>query len=163
MTRNRFMKIKQYLHFSDNEMSPLLEDKNYKLSKILPVDKHLQKKFQNYYTPERDVSIDESMMKFKGRLGWKQYCPLKVNKYGVKYFLLCESKSGYVYRFIVYVGKYTLYLPKYENNNIIDRYVLTLMDPLLGKGYFLTCDNFYTNYHLSKKWLGRTQIFMEQF
>lgn len=33
---------------------------------------------------------------YKGRLGWIQYVPLKRARFGIKSFMLCESKSGYI-------------------------------------------------------------------
>jgi hypothetical protein len=48
------------------------------------------------------LSIDESMIPFKGRHKYKQYLPLKANKLGFKVFLLCESITGYVCDFLMY-------------------------------------------------------------
>lgn len=60
----------------------------------------------------------------------------------MKYFLLCESKTGYVYRMISYVGKGTQFAPEYDDYPVSLRVVLSLMKPLLGKGYCLTVDNY---------------------
>ena len=45
------------------------------------------------------------MVGFKGRLGFKQYLPLKPTKWGIKLWVLCEAKSGYTLNFSVYCGK----------------------------------------------------------
>ena len=37
------------------------------------------------YSPHREFSIDEAMVKFRGRLGFRQYMPAKPTKYGIKY------------------------------------------------------------------------------
>ena len=39
--------------------------------------------------------------------------PLK-RRFGVKYFVLCESKTGYVYNMTIYVGKGTQFDPEYD-------------------------------------------------
>ncbi|KAG8237489.1 hypothetical protein J437_LFUL017034 [Ladona fulva] len=41
---------------------------------------------------------------FKGCLGYEQFLPLKSAKLGIKTFELCESKSGYLWNFMVYTG-----------------------------------------------------------
>ena len=51
------------------------------------------------------VSIDESMIKFKGRSSLKQYLPKKPIKRGFKVWTLADSKNGYVYDFEIYKGK----------------------------------------------------------
>jgi len=33
------------------------------------------------------------------------YIPIKRSRFGVKLFELCESSSGYIFRFRIYVGK----------------------------------------------------------
>ncbi|XP_044265956.1 piggyBac transposable element-derived protein 4-like [Tribolium madens] len=61
----------------------------------------LNGKFSQFYIPERDVTIDENLMLYKGRLGWKQYIPLKRARLGIKFYLLCESSSGYLFSCII--------------------------------------------------------------
>ena len=102
------------------------------------------------YTMERDVTIDESLMLYKGKLGWIQYIPLKQARFGIKFYLLFESKSGYVYDMIIYTGKETKINKRYENLPISFQIVMTLLKPLLGKGYCLTNDNFYTSPQLAE-------------
>ena len=53
----------------------------------------------------KNISVDESMIPFKGRLQFKQRMPLKPVKYGIKLFEVCESKTGYCMKFSVYLGK----------------------------------------------------------
>ena len=91
---------------------------------------------------ERDVTIDESLMLYKGRLGWIQYIPSKRARFGIKFYLLCESKSDYVYDMIIYTGKGKRMNKKYEHLPIFSLIVMTLLEPLLGKGYCLTTDKF---------------------
>ena len=45
------------------------------------------------------------MLKFKGRLYFKQYLPMKPVKWGIKLFALCDSETGAVLKFFVYTGK----------------------------------------------------------
>ncbi|GFW33581.1 chromatin-remodeling ATPase INO80 [Trichonephila clavipes] len=77
MSYRRFNLIYRFLHFSDNETFVTETHECPKLSKIWPVLKYLTIRFKEVVKPDRDVTIDESLMLFKGRLGWKQYMPLK--------------------------------------------------------------------------------------
>ncbi|KAK3774699.1 hypothetical protein RRG08_051241 [Elysia crispata] len=50
------------------------------------------------YIPHGDMTIEESMVKFKGRLGYRQYMPAKPIKWGIKIWCLAESSTGYMSR-----------------------------------------------------------------
>jgi hypothetical protein len=81
MTRERLEIICKFLHFSDNESVSNFQGPE-KLFKIFPVILHLNNKFQELYLPNKDISIDESLTLWKGRLSFKQYLPLKASKFG---------------------------------------------------------------------------------
>lgn len=149
MTMKRYSKIKQYLHFVNNETHDAQTHPNPKLYKIYDVFMTLCENLVKCYTPRQDVCIDESLMLFKGRLGWVQYIPMKRRRFGVKYFMLCESKTGYVYKMTIYVGKGTQFDPEYDEYPVSSRVVLSLMKSLFGKGYCVTVDNYYTSPQLA--------------
>ena len=75
-----------------------------KLFKLRPLLDHLFEKFQEVYVPACNVSIDESLLLWKGRPSFKQYIPLKRARFGVKSFMLCED-SGYTFSFKIYTGR----------------------------------------------------------
>jgi len=54
---------------------------------------------------QENVSIDEAMIPFKGRLRFKQYMKDKPTKWGIKVFVLADATNGYVSRLLVYTGK----------------------------------------------------------
>ena len=106
ITRTRFLNIKKYLHFADNQsLAPRGTQQYDKLGKIRPVLEMLGKRFQTLYNLNREVAIDEAMIKFKGRSAMKQYLPLKPIKRGLKVWVLADSHNGYVSRVQVYTGK----------------------------------------------------------
>lgn len=53
----------------------------------------------------RELSFDESMVKFKGRIFLRQHLPAKPTRWGIKEFILAEAKTGYALKSIVYTGK----------------------------------------------------------
>jgi hypothetical protein len=101
MTRSRFEKLCQYFHCS-NPAEPI--DADDKLHKVRPLVTVLKENFHRMFVPGRDLSVDEAMIKFDGRLGWKQYMPKKPIKWGIKLWCLCDSKTGYCLAFNVYTG-----------------------------------------------------------
>ena len=90
----------------------------------------------------REVSVDESIISYKGRLSFLQYMPKKPNKWGMKAWVLAESDTGYTWNFILYTGKQE----KRPAGVPLGTHVVTeLLKKLHGKGYHVYFDNFYTS------------------
>ena len=53
----------------------------------------------------KEISVDESMISYKGRLSFLQYMPKKPHKWGIKAWVLSEAKSGYTWNFQLHTGK----------------------------------------------------------
>jgi len=100
MIRDMFELLLKFWHFCNND-EQLEGDRLFKLRNICDL---LISQFQSVYTPEKEVSIDESVVLCHGRLIFRQYFPGKHHKYGVKLYLLCET-SGYVWNMLVYCSK----------------------------------------------------------
>ncbi|CAG9323083.1 unnamed protein product [Blepharisma stoltei] len=98
----RFINIGSIFHLSDPFYSSNSQDK---LEKLNPLMSQIEAKSQQYYLLEQSKSIDESMIAFKGRNSMKQYLPMKPTKWGFNNFVLAGSSNGYIYRFIIYLGK----------------------------------------------------------
>ena len=105
MKRDRFSLLMKFLHLNDNSQyikkGEPGHDPLYKLRPFLtPLIAH----FQSSYTLHREVSVDESMIGFKGRLGFIQYMPKKPTKWGMKAFVLSDAHTGYMYNWHLYTG-----------------------------------------------------------
>ena len=94
MIRNRFCEILQNLHFAYNRK----DNKTDKAFKMRPVIDHLNSKFSEVLSNDSEQSIDEHMVKFKGRSGMKQYIKSKPIKWGFKFWFHCSKKSDYLLR-----------------------------------------------------------------
>ena len=124
MARNRFLQIFNTLHVGDARAPG-------RGNKIQPFIDLLLPRFQQAYTPGREVAIDESMIAFKGRASFKQYVRNKPKPWGIKAYVLADSHSGYLHQLIIYYGKDTemISIPCLP---VLTRVVLTLCQPLYG-------------------------------
>ena len=61
---------------------------------------------QEYYQADVHVSVDERMVKSKGRSGIRQFVANKPTRFGFKVWVLAESGTGYTLDFNVYTGKF---------------------------------------------------------
>ncbi|KAJ8942335.1 hypothetical protein NQ318_005327 [Aromia moschata] len=107
MSRDRYLAILRYLHFHDNEDTS--EIAQHPLVKIKPIIDYLQSKFSVALIPGKNLCIDESLVLWKDRLLFKQYIPLKRNRFGIKLFELVDCETGFILGFIVYTGADTDY------------------------------------------------------
>uniref|UniRef100_A0A8C5PTB7 PiggyBac transposable element-derived protein domain-containing protein n=1 Tax=Leptobrachium leishanense TaxID=445787 RepID=A0A8C5PTB7_9ANUR len=153
MKRERYENLMRFLHFNDNALCPPRNDPMHdRLYTIRPLISLMSAKFTDNYVPDQNISVDESLMKFKGRLLFKQYIPSKRSRYGVKCYKLCESTTGYTWAFRIYEGK-----DSHLNPPGCPDYIGTsgkigwdLVYPLFNKGYHLWVDNYYTSIDLFK-------------
>ena len=101
IARNCFQSILE-LHFNDNSGYQPNDPQRDRLYKIRPVVEDPVNKFKTVYKPEKHVSIEEELLLWKGRLGFKQYVPNKRARFGIKMFSVCEV-SGYLWNSFVYL------------------------------------------------------------
>ena len=88
MARNCFESILESFHFNYNLGYQSNDPQRDSLYKISPVVEDLVNKFKTVYKLEKHVSIDEHLLLWKGRLGFKQYIPNKRARFGIKMFSL---------------------------------------------------------------------------
>ncbi|CAC5370491.1 unnamed protein product [Mytilus coruscus] len=85
---------------------PLPGNENYDpLYKIKPLLTHFNTTFQQEYTPHRNITVDETMIPFKGRVQFKQYMAQKPHKWGVKAWVLADSQHSYIQYVDIYPGR----------------------------------------------------------
>ena len=146
-SRDRFEQILRYLHVSDREAELEKDDPNYdKLQKVRPLIDLLCPKFEELFDLGQNITVDEAMIPYKGRLSFKQYMKAKPHKWGIKVFVLADSITGYIYRFFVYTGKaLETKEEQKELYGLCTQAVLDLVPGLAYKGHVLYCDNYYTS------------------
>lgn len=153
MSRERFEAIVWTIHLSnpdeDEDDDRQKDTDNYdRLFKIKPLYSQIVGACKAFFHPGQNICIDERMVASKAHIGMKQYHKDKPTKWGYKLFVLADSSNGYTWNFFVYQGR--------KNKNSPDvglsySSVMDLMDfTVLGSGYTLFVDNFYTSTTLFK-------------
>ncbi|KAL4152942.1 hypothetical protein QTP88_000775 [Uroleucon formosanum] len=143
MTRNRFELLMRMFHFNDNQ----IPNPNDKLVKIRPFLTLLKNNIQSVYSVGEKMVIDESMIAWRGRLGFRQCIPGKKHKFGVKVLKLC-TENGYTYDFEIYSGREVNTVT--ATSNVGEKIVMKLTNNLLNAGRTLYTDNFYTSCVLAR-------------
>ena len=106
MSRNHFQNILWDLHVSnpDETNPPKGEAGHDPLFLVRPMVDMMQRNFHTKYRPKKELSLDESMCPFKGRVHFKCYNPKRPNRFHIKLFMVSEPSTGYICGFEVYTG-----------------------------------------------------------
>ncbi|XP_040072344.1 piggyBac transposable element-derived protein 4-like [Ixodes scapularis] len=142
MSMRRFGALLTSIHLNDNAVAPNRGSPGFdKLYKVRPLlDKLAQTFFTNYF-PSQNQSIDESMIRFKGRSALKQYMPMKPIKRGYKVWTRADE-TGYVCQFQIYAGKAD---NQSSEQGLGERVVRDLTECLKGKNYHVYFDNYFSS------------------
>jgi hypothetical protein len=114
------------------------------------------------YVPQQNVSVDEELVLFRGRVMFRQYMPAKKARCGIKIYCMCEAASGYVSNFLIHSTRE-------ENRRFadgIDCADLTLSEKVvveacrkqLDLGYHIYCDSWFTSMRLAQFLLQRSTL-----
>ena len=144
ISRDRFRELSRYLHFADNATLVARGSPGYdRLGKVRPIINHFSAKFAEIYNPDKNVAVDEAMIKFQGRSSLKQFMPQKPIKRGIKVWVLGDSSNGYFTKFEVYTGKGAT-----AEKGLGTRVVKSLTSELKGKNHHVFFDNYFTTHDL---------------
>ena len=127
------------LHISDPNSTP--NNPNDKIFKVRPLLDYIEEKSKMLFQPYQNVSVDERMVRCKGRSGIRQFIPNKPVRFGIKLWCLCCPLTGYTYSFSVYGGR----KQAASENGIAYDAVTGLAENLRDQGYHLYFDNFFTS------------------
>ena len=124
----------------ENEAAVPNPDNRDRLHKVRWFLDYLNTKFRTMFTTYGDMTIDESMVEFKGRLQFRQYMPAKLTKWGLKILTLAESSSGYIHQFQVYTGR-----EGQQEKRLTQRVVTDLLGHFQNRNIRVFMGNFYSS------------------
>lgn len=151
MPLKRFEAIHAMLHLTSNRPIRRGQPGYDPWVKVRPLLDNVNTAFKRHYVPEQHLSIDESMIGMRNRCSFIQYMPNKRHaRYGIKKFEVVDSKSMYVIHTALYSG--TDYLQD-TPGGFTEKVVVDILEQsgLLGKGYNVFTDNYYTKLPLVRR------------
>ncbi len=125
-SQDRFLLLLLCLHFTNSAQVSHHDP----LHKIKCIFTAITSSFRRVFVPYKDLCVDESLMKWKGRLAFRQYITTKRSRFGVKFFGLCDVLTGYVQDMVINTGS-TTDICHYEGLGIPGSVVMTLLAPYL--------------------------------
>lgn len=151
MSRDRFLLILRSLHFAENLKNGDLRSTD-PLYRIRPLFDIFHSRMKEIYYPTKELSLDESMLLWRGRLYFRQYMKNKKHKFGINIYMLTQP-DGLVLRSSIYCGSND---PILGGKGHTEKVIKHLLDDFYGMGHSIYMDNFYssvdmTTYLLEKK------------
>lgn len=141
MSRDEFRLMNRYILFYDKTYPINIQDNLYKIRIVID---YVMKASINLYEPSKNLSIDESMVKFDGSQ-FKIYMPSKPIRYGFKMYMLCENETAYVLKVAPCMDNST---EKNEENTKIAGLTLKLLEGFDNRGFHIYMDSYYSSVNL---------------
>lgn len=86
--------------------------------------------------PHKNININESCMKFKRFITYKQFSPSKRVRFGLKIYKLCRTYTRFCCNLKIYTGEYKSNRSDNEAQNV----TMELTKSVINKGYILFLD-----------------------
>ena len=157
-TRDRFLQIFWMLHLHKNAPKGRNTCLRTRIQKANNFLQYINSKFSEHFIPYQSICVDESIIKFKGKICFITYNPAKPTKWGIRIYVLADSNTGYVYSVLPYYGSITSENLIRPDLPVSSRIPLDLYRKLLdnvpnAKGYHIYTDRYYTSIPLAKELL----------
>ncbi|CAK9816518.1 PiggyBac transposable element-derived protein 4 [Anthophora quadrimaculata] len=153
-TRDRFSQIFWMLHLET--LPTHTTNPRTRLQRVSCFLDYLNSKFLDYFIPGEHICVDESTIKFKGRISFITYNPKKPTKWGIRVYTLADSKTDYIYCILPYYGSLTTELLVRPDLPVSSRIPIHLYQMLLEKipgaqRHHMYTDRYYTSYLLAQE------------
>lgn len=99
--------------------------------------------------PSGYVTVNETLLSFRGRCPFKIYVPCKPDNYGLKIINICDAKTFYFYIGIPHIGKESI--ARDTSISIPIYCVLKLAELIHGTNRNVTVDNWFASCELTDK------------
>ncbi|CAB3228076.1 unnamed protein product [Arctia plantaginis] len=156
MSKNRFSYLLNNMRFDD---AITREDriKSDRLAPIRDIFETFVQLCQNVYKPSEYLTLDEELVAFRGKCGFRQYIPSKPAKYGIKIYALVDAKTFYIVHLEIYCGKQPDNSPFALSNKPIDL-VNRMVNCVSGSSRNITMDNFFTSHETANNLLQKHKL-----
>ena len=95
-----------------------------------------------FNSAHQNISLDEGMILWRGKLSFRVYSPDKPVKYGIKAYIWFQILPMAMFQNVNYTGKS---LTGHSFNGVTYDLVMDMMRGFFDKRYSLYCDNYYTS------------------
>ena len=148
MSRKKYKDILRYLRFDDKltREERKLEDKFTPIREIWTI---VLNNCQKHFFPYENVTIDEQLFPCRARCAFIQYMPQKPSKFGIKFWMICDTQTSYVLQAYPYIGR----VENRGQAGLGEHVVMELMAPYFKSGINVTTDNFFTCLNVAKQLL----------
>jgi hypothetical protein len=151
MTRERFIQLRRCLHITNPgtyEHIPKGDPHYDKLRQVRWLVEEIRNACTREWSLGKFLTIDEMMVRYKGSYSpIRQYMPKKPEKWGIKFWVLADSVSKFIYCFEIYCGKNLEAEIRVEGRHgeggSAYGMVMTLLRGLEEKGHCVVMDNFF--------------------
>jgi hypothetical protein len=151
MTQDRFMELWRCLHLTNPATYEHIQkgDLGYdKLRQVRWFVEVIQNACMREWSLGKFVTIDEMMVRYKGSYcPIRQYMPKKPEKWGIKFWVIADSVSKFIYCFDIYFGKNLeaeiRVLGPSTQAGAAYGVVMNLLHRLEDKGHCILIDNFF--------------------
>uniref|UniRef100_A0A7N8XH10 PiggyBac transposable element-derived protein domain-containing protein n=1 Tax=Mastacembelus armatus TaxID=205130 RepID=A0A7N8XH10_9TELE len=147
MSRDRYLTISWNLHMShpgadkENDRKRGTAEHDC-LFRVRPLMDTIRLACKTIYHPRRNLAVNEGVVACKANTEMTQCMKATPTRWGFKLFVLADSSNGYTVDFAVYTGKNSF--P--TGHGLSYDAVMSLLDRIvLGSGYHVYMDNFYTS------------------
>lgn len=140
MSRNRFQIILRCLYFEHSNAD--------RMDKCKLIIDNFNNVMECIYYPGKNLSLDVSMILWRGRRIFHQYLSDKRHKYGIKLYALAEP-NGIILKVHVFASTLDVIAGKGHTEKIVEK----LLEGKLNVGHAVFMDSFYNSYDLAAKLL----------
>lgn len=156
MSQRRFSFLLRCLRFDDKGTRNQRKETD-KLAAVRELMEIFNKNCKTHYCVGHYLTLDEMLLAFHGRCGFRMHIPSKPAKYGIKVFSLVDARIFYTYNLEIYCGKQPV--GPYEKlsfkpEDVVERMCL----PVAGSGRNLTIDNWFNSFPLVERMLKEHKI-----
>lgn len=151
MPRDRFKYILRLLRFdSKQDRRERIVRGRDKFAHISEIWNIFVNNCKAYYNPGANICVDEQLFPTRARCPFTQYIASKPDKFGIKFWVLCDVNSKYFLNAFPYTGED---ISRPVDVPVGEHIVWKLSEPFHKQGHNITCDNYFTSLSLAKRLL----------